>query len=488
MGETVDVLIVGAGLSGIGAARRLQRACPDKRFLILEARATLGGTWDLFRYPGIRSDSDMHTLGYDFKPWTQAKAIADGPAILRYVREAAEEAGIERHIRYGHRVRAARWSSLDARWRVEAERSADGSRVVLEARFLHLCSGYYSYARGHRPVFAGEADFTGRIVEPQFWPSDLDYAGRRVVVVGSGATAMTLVPEMAKTAAGVTMLQRSPSYVVARPSEDRIAQWLSRRLPARWAYGLTRWKNVLVSMFYYRMARRRPEAVRRRLIDMVRAQVGPGCDVARHFTPRYMPWDQRVCLVPDGDLFRQIRAGRVAVVTESIERFCARGVRLASGALLPADVIVLATGLELNVLGDIALQIDGRDCEPGRCLAYKGMMLSGVPNLAMTFGYTNASWTLKADLTAGYVCRLLRYLDRHGYASATPRADPGAAALPFLTFTSGYVQRALASLPKQGARAPWRVYQNYLQDLLAVRFGRVADGVLQFQRLAQDRA
>jgi len=480
MTESVDVLIVGAGLSGIGAARRLQRDCPGKRFLILEARDTLGGTWDLFRYPGIRSDSDMYTLGYDFKPWTGAKAIADGPSILRYVRETAEEAGLAAHIRYRHRVRAARWSSADARWRIEVERGAEREPVFLEARFLHLCAGYYRYARGHRPVFAGEAQFRGRIVEPQFWPADLEHAGRRVVVIGSGATAITLVPEMAKSAAHVTMLQRSPTYVVSRPSEDRLAQWLARRLPARWAYGLTRWKNVLLGLYFYRLARRRPQAMKKAFIDMVRAQVGPDCDVERHFTPRYLPWDQRLCLVPDGDLFRQIRAGKVEVVTDGIAGYAAQGVQLASGGLLPADIVVLATGLELNVLGDIALQIDGQDRDPAGCLAYKGMMLSGVPNLAMTFGYTNASWTLKADLTAAYVCRLLRYLDRRGYASATPRVDPGIAPQPFLTFTSGYVQRALAALPKQGSRAPWRVYQNYLLDLLTIRYGRLADGVIEF--------
>jgi monooxygenase len=476
----LDVLIVGAGLSGIGAARRLQRCCPGKRYAIVEARESIGGTWDLFRYPGVRSDSDMYTLGYDFKPWTDAKAIADGPAILRYIRETAQEGGITQHIRFGLTVRSAEWSSSDARWTVTAERAADGRSVVLRARFLYMCSGYYSYAEGHRPQFAGEADFRGTVLQPQFWPENLDYSGKRVVVIGSGATAVTLVPEMAKTAAHVTMLQRSPTYVVTRPSIDGVAQWLKRRLPSGAAYRLARWKNVLLSMFFYQLARRRPEQMKKRIIEMARAQVGPEFDVDTHFTPRYKPWDQRMCLVPDGDLFERIREGRAAVVTDGIECFTERGVKLASGDELPADIVVMATGLKLNVMGDVAVRIDGRACELGATLSYKGMMLGDVPNLAMTFGYTNASWTLKADLTAGYVCRLLRYMDRNGYAVAMPRRDPSVLPQPFLTFTSGYVRRALAILPKQGSQRPWAVYQNYLLDLFNLRYGRIADGVMQF--------
>jgi monooxygenase len=478
--DILDVLIVGAGLSGIGAARRLQRCCPGKRYAIVEARESIGGTWDLFRYPGVRSDSDMYTLGYDFKPWTDAKAIADGPAILRYIRETAQEGRITPHIRFGLRVRGAEWSSSDARWTITAECTADGRSVLLQARFLYMCSGYYSYAEGHRPRFAGEADYRGTVLQPQFWPEDLDYSGKHVVVIGSGATAVTLVPEMAKTAAHVTMLQRSPTYVVTRPSVDRLAQWLKRRLPGGAAYGLARWKNVLLSMFFYQLARRRPEQMKRRIIEMARAQVGPQFDVDTHFTPRYKPWDQRMCLVPDGDLFERIREGRAAVVTDGIECFTERGVKLASGDELPADIVVMATGLKLNVMGDVAVSIDGRALDLGATLTYKGMMLGDVPNLAMTFGYTNASWTLKADLTAGYVCRLLRYMDRHGYAVAMPRRDPSVLPQPFLTFTSGYVRRALAILPKQGSQRPWAVYQNYLLDLFNLRYGRIADGVMQF--------
>ncbi len=478
--ELLDVLIVGAGLSGIGAARHLQRRCPGKRYAILEARTCIGGTWDLFRYPGVRSDSDMYTLGYDFKPWTEAKAIADGPTILRYIRQCADEDGITPHIRFAHAVRGADWASRDACWTVTAERSDSGERVTLRARFLYMCSGYYSYAQGHRPEFAGESDYRGILVHPQFWPEGLDYAAKRVVVIGSGATAVTLVPAMAKAAAHVTMLQRSPTYIVTRPSEDRMAQWLKRRVPGRLAYALTRWKSVLVSIFFYQLARRRPTQMKQRIVDMAREQLGPQFDVATHFTPRYNPWDQRMCIVPDGDLFHEIRQGRASVVTDTIERFTERGLKLASGVELPADIVVMATGHKLNVLGDVALRIDGQLCALGRSMAYKGMMLSGVPNLAMTFGYTNASWTLKADLTAGFVCRLLRYMDRRGHAVAVPRRDLGVQPRPFLSFTSGYVQRALAMLPKQGSQRPWQVHQNYLFDLLTIRYGRLADGVMQF--------
>jgi cation diffusion facilitator CzcD-associated flavoprotein CzcO len=479
-GDVLDVLIVGAGLSGIGAAHHLQRLCPHHRFAILEARHAVGGTWDLFRYPGIRSDSDMYTLGYSFRPWKEAKAIADGPSILKYIRETADEAGITRHIRFGHKVTSAAWSSADACWTVQAQRTDSAQTVTLRARFLYLCSGYYSYAAGNRPEFAGESDFRGTVVHQQFWPTDLDYAGKRVAVIGSGATAITLVPEMSRTAAHVTMLQRSPTYVVSRPSVDRFAQWLSRHLPHRLAYAITRWKNVLLGSYFYRLARRRPELFKRRLIEMASQQLGPQCDVATHFTPRYKPWDQRLCLVPDGDLFRQIREGRASVVTDTIERFTPGGIKLAGGRELGADIIVLATGLKLNVLGDVAFTIDGRPMEPGQAMAYKGMMLGDVPNLAWAFGYTNASWTLKADLTAGYVCRLLRHMQRHGYTIAVPRREPDVLEQPFLSFTSGYVQRAIGMLPKQGTRRPWQVYQSYLADLSTLRWGRLNDGVMRF--------
>jgi cation diffusion facilitator CzcD-associated flavoprotein CzcO/acetyl esterase/lipase len=475
-----DVIIVGAGLSGIGAAAHLQDRCPRQRVAIFEARDAIGGTWDLFRYPGIRSDSDMYTLGYEFKPWADAKAIADGSTIRRYIVETAAERGIDRRIRFGHRVVAADWSSADARWTVEVEH--DGRRERHSCRFLLFCSGYYRYDTAYRPSFAGEADFRGQIVHPQFWPADLDYAGRRIVVIGSGATAVTLVPELAKTAAHVTMLQRSPSYIVALPSKDRIAEALKRRLPAAWAYRLVRLKNVLVTMLFFNLARRWPEKMKARLIGEAARRLGAGHDVATHFTPRYDPWDQRLCVAADADLFRAIRQGRASVVTDAIERFTEHGIRLASGTEIDADLVVTATGLTLNLLGDATIRIDGERCDPSTAMTYKGMMFSDVPNLASTFGYTNASWTLKADLTARFVCRLLTHMERHGHAVAIAHRDPTVEARPFIDFSSGYVQRASQTLPKQGARRPWRLYQNYLLDLMTLRFGRIDDGTLTFGR------
>ena len=475
----VDVLIVGAGLSGIGAARRLQSRCPDKRYAILEARDAIGGTWDLFRYPGVRSDSDMHTLGYDAKPWTHAKAIADGPSILAYIREAAAEAGIGRHIRFGHRVRRAAWSSERALWSVEAERG-DGSRAHFTCGFLFACSGYYDHDEGHRPAFDGEADFRGTIVHPQFWPADLDHAGKRVVVIGSGATAVTLVPAMAKSAAHVVMLQRSPTYVVSRPSVDALAQRLRRWLPEGAAYRLTRWKNVLLTMYFYRLARRRPARAKAWIVAMARRALGAGHDVATHFTPRYDPWDQRLCLVPDADLFRALRSGSASIETDTIERFTAHGIRLASGRELAADIVVTATGLKLNALGGAAVEVDGRRIDVSQTMVWRGMMFGGIPNFASTFGYTNASWTLKADLTSAWVCRLLRHMDRRGAAVVVPQPDPAVQARPLLDFTSGYVQRAAGVLPKQGASGPWRVAQNYLADLASLRFSRIDHATLRF--------
>ncbi|ONF97760.1 flavin-containing monooxygenase [Sphingomonas jeddahensis] len=476
MAEHVDVIIVGAGLSGIGAAHHLQQRCPDRRYLILEARQAMGGTWDLFRYPGIRSDSDMHTLGYNFRPWTKAKAIADGPSIREYIEDTARDGGIDQHIRFGHRVTAIEWSTPDARWTVTTE-GADGA-ARFTCNFLHMCSGYYDYARGHAPHFAGQEDFGGTIVHPQLWPEDLDYAGKRVVVIGSGATAVTLVPELAKQAASVTMLQRSPTYVVSRPGQDALANWLRSKLPSKAAYGMTRWKNVLMGMVFYRMTRRQPEKVKQKLLDGVRAQLGPDYDVATHFTPRYNPWDQRLCLVPDADLFDTIKAGRAEVVTDTIERFTRDGILLASGRELPADVIVTATGLEVKLLSGITPIVDGVARDLSKALQYKGMMFSDVPNLAFTFGYTNASWTLKADLVAMYLCRLLNTMKKRELRQAVPRI--GAEVVtpePFVDFSSGYIQRVADQLPKQGNRKPWRLNQNYALDVMALRFGSVDDSM-----------
>ncbi|MFN3521877.1 MAG: flavin-containing monooxygenase [Phenylobacterium sp.] len=482
--ERFDVLIVGAGLSGIGAAHHLQKHCPDRSFVILEGREAIGGTWDLFRYPGIRSDSDMYTLGYSFRPWTEAKAIADGPSILKYIRDAAREGGIEPHVRFGHKVRRAAWSSADAAWIVEAER-ADGRTARIACNFLFLCGGYYSYEGGYTPDFPGVERFKGRLVHPQDWPADLDYAGKRVVVIGSGATAVTLVPEMAKDAAHVTMLQRSPTYVVSRPAEDGVANALRRWLPAKLAYALVRWRNVLFGMYFFRMAREKPQAVKKRIIDMVRAELGPDYDVETHFTPSYNPWDQRLCLVPDADMFKAIKAGSASVVTDHIETFTETGLRLKSGQELAADVVVSATGLVLQVMNGIELAVDGVRVDPARTLTYKGMMYEGVPNLASAFGYTNASWTLKCDLTCEYVCRLLNHMKATGLRQATPRnSDPDVGEAPWLDFSSGYVQRSIAKFPKQGTKAPWKLHQNYALDLMNLRYSRIDDGVMQFSNPA----
>jgi cation diffusion facilitator CzcD-associated flavoprotein CzcO len=471
MGEHFDVVVVGAGLSGIGAGYYLQANSPDRSYVILESRDRLGGTWDLFRYPGIRSDSDMYTLGFSFRPWTDAKAIADGPSILRYLEDTAREHGIDRRIRYGHRVTSAAWSSEEARWTLLVEQ--DGEERRFTCSFLFACTGYYDYARGYAPDLEGAADFKGRIVHPQFWTDDIDYAGKRVVVIGSGATAVTLVPELAKQAAQVTMLQRSPTYIVARPSEDAIANRLRRWLPSKAAYAVTRWKNVLLQQYFYRIARKHPEKAKERIVDMVRQELGPDYDVGTHFTPRYNPWDQRLCLVPDADLFAAIRAGRADVVTDTIERFTETGIRLSSGRELEADLVVTATGLELQLMSGIPVTVDGRTIKWSEQMTYKGMMFSDVPNLAISFGYTNASWTLKADLTAGYVTRLLNAMKKRGMRQVTPRLRAPVEALPFLDFTSGYVRRAMEQFPRQGSRKPWRLHQNYTRDVLALRFGGI---------------
>jgi len=480
--EHVDVLIVGAGLSGIGAACHLRMECPSKSFVLLEGREAMGGTWDLFRYPGVRSDSDMYTLGYRFRPWRDAKAIADGPAILSYIRETAREFGVEEKIRYNHRVRGASWSSAEARWTVEAEAGPGQKPVRFTCDFLYLCTGYYDYEGGYTPEWPGVEHFRGTIVHPQKWPAGLDYAGKRVVVIGSGATAVTLVPAMAETAAHVTMLQRSPTYVVSRPAEDKIANWLRRRLPARTAYALTRWKNVLLGSFFYNLARKRPEMFKRMIAKGVRRQLGEEY-ASKHFTPQYNPWDQRLCLVPNSDLFRSIKEGKASVVTDHIETFTETGLRLKSGAQLDADVVVTATGLVLKLMSRLQLVVDGEPGDLPKTFVYKGMMLSGVPNMAFAIGYTNASWTLKCDLTAEYVCRLLNHMDRHGYARCTPRVnDPDVKEEPVIDFTSGYVQRALHTLPRQGSKPPWRLHQNYVRDLSLMRYGRVDDGTMQFEK------
>jgi cation diffusion facilitator CzcD-associated flavoprotein CzcO len=478
--EHFDVLIVGAGIAGIGAAHHLQRRCPGKTYAVLEAREDIGGTWDLFRYPGIRSDSDMHTLGYRFRPWTEAKSIADGPAILRYVQATATEGGIDRRIRLRHRVLSAAWSSPEGRWTVEAERTDSGEIATFTCAFLFMCSGYFRYDQGYTPEFPGADRFSGEIVHPQHWPEDLDYAGKRVVVIGSGATAMTLVPAMAEEAGRVTMLQRSPTYVVSLPAEDPIANSLRRVLPDRAAYTIVRWKNVLLQAFSFRLSRRRPELMKRLLRRGVERALPPGYDIDTHFTPRYNPWDQRLCLVPDSDLFEAIGAGRAEIVTDRIASFTERGIELESGTELEADIIVTATGLNLLFLGGVRITIDGEEPDVASSFTYKGMMLSGHPNFAFTLGYTNASWTLKVDLTAEYICRLLRHMDARGYTRCVPEVDPTVTEEPLLDFNSGYVLRSLDKLPKQGSREPWKLRMNYALDLRALRFGAIEDEAMRF--------
>jgi len=475
-----DVLIVGAGLSGIGAGYHLQTMCPGKRYAILEGRPRLGGTWDLFRYPGIRSDSDMHTLGYSFRPWTQKKAIADGPSILEYVKDTAEEYGIDRHIQFNTKVVSARWSSQDARWTVTVSR--DDTTEEMSCNFLFMCSGYYDYEAGYTPHFEGRDDYDGRIVHPQHWTDDIDYAGKNVVVIGSGATAVTLVPSMAGTAKHVTMLQRTPTYIVSRPDEDKVANALHRKLPTKVAYGITRWKNVAMGQAFFRLCQSAPGAMKKLILHGVRKELGERYDVETHFSPPYGPWDQRLCLVPNSDLFEAIRKEQASVVTGHIERFVPEGVLLKDGSTIPADLIVTATGLRVQALGGVDVTIDGEPLNLSQRMSYKAMMFSDVPNMAMCFGYTNASWTLKADLTSHYVCRLVNHMDQHGYKACTPRnTDETVQPQRFLELQAGYIERAASVLPKSGSKVPWKLKQNYLFDRLMLRHGKVDDGVMEFR-------
>lgn len=472
--EELDVVVVGAGLSGIGAACRLRTRCPSRRLTVLEGRGATGGTWDLFRFPGVRSDSDIATFSYPFHPAKHETRTASGPEILRYLRETAAAYGIDREIRFRHRVVAARWSTGEARWTLEVEAGEERRPLRLRCRFLYLCTGYYAYDSAHAPVFAGAGDFRGRIVHPQWWPEDLDSSGRRVVVIGSGATAVTLVPAMAARAAHVTMLQRSPTYVGVLPERDRAADLLRALLPRRLADRLVRARNILLGVLGYWMCRRFPEGARRLFLEQARRHLPPGYPVERHFRPRYEPWDQRLCLAPDGDLFAAISAGKVSVVTDTIQRFTERGVLVSSGEELPADLIVTATGLKLQPFGGMSISVGGRALEPGQAVLYKGVMIGGAPNLAWCMGYANASWTLRADLSSKFVCRLLKHMDRRGFDVAVPRAgDKHGELRPMLDLSSGYVTRARDQLPKRGSLGPWVVRQNYLQDWLAMTLGRV---------------
>jgi monooxygenase len=479
--EHFEVVIIGAGLSGIGAGYRLQTRCPRKRYVIFEARPAIGGTWDLFRFPGIRSDSDMFTFAYPFRPWKEAKAIADGPAILNYLRETAHEFGIDRHIRFEHRVHSASWSSANTRWLLEVKNGANGETVQCTCDFLYGCTGYYRYDAGYEPAFPGAQRFRGRFVHPQHWPEDLDYAGKRIVVIGSGATAVTLVPAMSRAAAHVTMLQRSPSYILSLPSADAVANLLRRFLPLGAAHRIARWKNILISLGIYQLCRRAPTVARRLLCQGAAKSLPPSYEIDKHFNPRYQPWDQRLCVVPDSDLFRSISDGRASVVTGEIDTFTEHGVRLQSGQQLEADIIVSATGLQMLALGAVHLTVDGTPIDPGQAFVYKGTMLGNVPNFAFCIGYTNASWTLRADLASVFVCRLLNHMDRHGCRTSKPVCDPASLrARPLLDLTSGYVARAAADLPKQAAQKPWLIRQNYILDMLTMKLSGMDDGILKF--------
>lgn len=477
--EHFDVLIIGAGISGIGAAWHLQTKSPKRTFAILEGRDSIGGTWDLFKYPGIRSDSDMYTLGYAFKPWKEQKAIADGPSIMKYLHETADENDIKRHIRFHHQVKSAAWSTENSAWTLQVERG--GEPIELSCNFLFLCGGYYKYSSGYTPDFAGMDRFRGQTIHPQFWPEDFDYKDKRVIVIGSGATAVTLVPEMALDAAHVIMLQRSPTYMGARPAVDKLAISIRKFLPAKLAYQAIRWRNVLMGMYFFNRARSQPKKVGEFLVGKVREKLGPDYDVETHFTPHYNPWDQRICAVTDDDLFNVINDGRASVVTDHIETFTERGIMLKSGEELEADIIVTATGLNLEVFNGLDLVVDGKAVIASQTMAYKGMMYADVPNLASSFGYTNASWTLKCDLTCEYVCRVLNHMEKTGTTRCTPRLnDPAIKEVPWLDFSSGYVQRSIDKFPKQGDQKPWKLNQNYFLDLMSLKHSKVDDGVMEF--------
>lgn len=479
--ESVDVLIIGAGLAGIGGACQLRRQCPDRTFTVLESRAVSGGTWDLFRYPGIRSDSDMYTYSYSFKPWRDKSTIADGHKILSYIREAAADYDVEQHIRYQHKVVAANWSDVDKRWHVTARRGDTAERVTISCKFVFNCTGYYDYEQGYTPAFAGMDDFNGQVLHAQHWPEDLDYHDKRVIVVGSGATAVTLVPTLSKDTASLVMLQRTPTYIATVPSEDPLAKKLRKWLPESWTFRLTRWKKVLFQIYVYKLSRKRPDDLRRFMLGQVRQALGPDYDIKTHFTPPYNPWDQRLCAVPDGDMFKAIKQGRAEVVTDHIERFNKTGIALKSGAQLDADIVILATGLNLQFAGGIEYSINNEKVDYTKHFIYRGMMFSDVPNMAFTVGYTNSSWTLKTDLTSNYVCRLLKKMARGGFTSVTPRMKGSVEEIPLLDFDAGYVLRAREQFPKQGNRLPWKNYQDYINDFIGLRLRSLRDKELEFR-------
>ncbi|MFT6519144.1 MAG: cation diffusion facilitator CzcD-associated flavoprotein CzcO [Candidatus Azotimanducaceae bacterium] len=477
----VDVLIIGAGISGVGAAYHLQKHCPGKTYAIIEARDAVGGTWDLFRYPGIRSDSDMYTFGFNFKPWTSAKAISPGDEIRDYVTEAASENGIDKHIEFGHKVLDTNWCSKTALWHSQVKDVKTDEVHAVTSKFFFSCGGYYNYDKGYTPEFPNQDAFTGPVIHPQHWPKDLDYAGKKVIVIGSGATAVTLVPTMAETAASVTMLQRSPTYIASRPAEDALANTLRAHLPQKLAYGISRWKNILMGMLFFKLARKNPSKIKNMLVGEIRNQLGPDYDVKKHFSPSYNPWDQRICLVPDADMFKAIKKGTATVVTDHIKAFTATGIELVSGEHLTADIIVTATGLNAEMFSGLKLFVDDVQVKPSDTFVYKGMMLSGMPNFAFTIGYTNASWTLKSDLVGEYVCRLLNHMDATGTDFCTPVVPAaGLTEEPMMDFTSGYVLRSKDQMPRQGDARPWKLYQNYVLDKMTLGRGSLEDSSMTF--------
>jgi cation diffusion facilitator CzcD-associated flavoprotein CzcO len=478
--ERFDVVIIGAGLSGIGAACHLTRKTPSKSFVVLESRKEIGGTWDLFRYPGIRSDSDMHTLGYSFKPWKHEKSIADGSSILRYIHETAEEYDVQKNIRHGQKVEVVSWDSVKGVWTIILSKQGQNTTTI-SCSYIYSCTGYYRYDKGYMPEFSNLESFSGQIIHPQRWPDNFNYDGKTVVVIGSGATAITLVPAMAKSAKHVTMLQRSPTYVISSPSTDKLAAKIERFLPEKMAYMVTRWKNVIAQMILYRMSKRWPDYIRGKLIHWTKLQLGKDFDVDEHFSPQYKPWDQRLCLVPNGDLFKSLRKGSSSIVTDHIDQFYDKGIRLKSGKSLEADVVVTATGLELLALGGIKIEVDGKFVDISETTQYKGMMLSDVPNLFFATGYTNASWTLKCDLTSEYVCRLINHLDKTNKNICVPRTKNSTLKqVMSIGLESGYVQRSIDKFPKEGIISPWKLHQNYFLDLIGLRFKSVKDDFMEF--------
>lgn len=484
--EVRDIVIVGAGISGIGTAYWLQEKCPTKDYIILEGRNEIGGTWDLFRYPGVRSDSDMFTFGYKFKPWKEPKALSDGASIRKYLTEVIRENGIDKKIHYGHKMVSADWSNESKCWTIDVE--IKGETTQIKSRFLYMCTGYYDYKEAYRPRFKGEEQFKGDVLQPQFWPQGYDYKGKKVIIIGSGATAVTLVPAMADDASHVTMLQRSPTYIMNLPNNSDLFFTLKKVLPESWAYKITRRRNIILNIFIFWACRAFPGTMKKLFMKGAASQLPEGYDVEKHFNPNYKPWDQRLCVVPDGDLFESVKQGKATVVTEKIDHFNTAGIVLHSGEKLEADIIIVATGLKIKILGGADIKIDGKVIDPHESMVYKGMMISGVPNFAIAFGYTNAPWTLKTDLTANYMCKLFNHMDRKGYSSVVPKKDPSMEVIPFLNINSGYVERAQTLLPQQGAKRPWRVYQNYFKDMMATRFGKVEDGVLEFDSKINDYA